>query len=95
MLIIASFGSIKTNALLNLIKEQDRDDLIDKIYLNTKSLNEPKRQFFIRKREDVGMKYLNDPKTIIEYSQHMNYVWNNNHDYNPNRKKKSGLFLMI
>ena len=41
------------------------------------------------------MKYLNDPKTIIEYSQHMNYVWNNNHDYNPNRKKKSGLFLMI
>ena len=32
MLTIRGSGSGKTNALLNLIKEQD-DDLIDKIYL--------------------------------------------------------------
>ena len=38
MLIIGSSGSEKTNALLNLIKNQDSD----KIYLYTKDLNEPK-----------------------------------------------------
>ena len=39
MLIIGCSGSGKTNALLNLIKEQDFDNLIDKIYLYTKDLN--------------------------------------------------------
>ena len=41
MLIIGSCESGKTNVLLNLIKEQDSDCLIDKIYLydlNEKSL---------------------------------------------------------
>ena len=33
MLIIGGSGSGKTNALFNLIKEQDDDDLIDKIYI--------------------------------------------------------------
>ena len=33
MLIIGGSGLGKTNALLNLIKEQDNDNLIDKIYL--------------------------------------------------------------
>ena len=42
MLIIGGSGSGKTNKLLNLIKEQDSDNLIDKIYLYTKDLNEPK-----------------------------------------------------
>ena len=31
-----------TNVLLNLIKEQGSDNLIDKIYLYAKDLNEPK-----------------------------------------------------
>ena len=39
MLITGDFGSVKTNALLNLIKEQDSDNLIDKIYLHPKDLN--------------------------------------------------------
>ena len=51
MLIIGGFGSGKTNALLNLIKEQDSDSLIDKIYLYAKDLNELKYQFLIKKRE--------------------------------------------
>ena len=38
--IIGGFGSGKTNAFLNLIKEQDSDNL-EKIYLY-KGLNEPK-----------------------------------------------------
>ena len=62
MLIIRGSGSRKTKALLNLIKEQDSDNLIDKIYLYAKDLNEPKYQFLIKKCEDVGIKHLNDQK---------------------------------
>ena len=61
-LIIGGFGSGKTNALLNLIKKQDSDSLIDKIYVYAKDLNEPE------KRENVGIKHLNDSKAFIEYS---------------------------
>ena len=64
MLIIGDSGSGKTNALLNLIKEQDSDKLIGKIYLYAEDLNEPKYQFLTKKREDVGIKYLNDPKAF-------------------------------
>ena len=35
-LIIGGSGSGKINALLNLIKQQDSDSLIDKIYLSAK-----------------------------------------------------------
>ena len=45
MLIIGASRSGKTNALLNLIKQQDRENLIDKIYLYAKDLSEPKYQF--------------------------------------------------
>ena len=85
-LIIGGFGSGKTNALLNLIKEQS--DLIDKIYLYTKDLNEPKYQFLIKKCEDVGIKHFNDPKTFIEYSNTMDDIYNNIDDYNPTRKRE-------
>ena len=73
MLIIGGSGSGKTNALLNLIKEQDSEELIDKIYLYGKDLNEPKYQFLIQKCEKAGM-YLNDPKAFIEYSNTMDDV---------------------
>ena len=36
MFIIGGVGSGKTNALLNLIKEQENDKLIDKVYLYAK-----------------------------------------------------------
>ena len=39
--IIGGSGSGKPITLLNLIKEQDNDDLIDKIYLYAKDLSEP------------------------------------------------------
>ena len=42
ILIIGGSGSGKTSALLNLIKEQVKRDVIDKIYLNARDLNEPK-----------------------------------------------------
>ena len=56
-MIIGDSGSGKTNALLNLIKEQDD---IDKMYLYAKDLTETKYEFLIKKREDIGMKYFND-----------------------------------
>ena len=67
MLISEGFESGKTNASLNSIKEKDSDNPIDKIYLYAKDLSEPKYQFLIKKREDVGIKYLNDPKAFIEH----------------------------
>ena len=55
ILIIGGSGSRKANALLNLIKEQDD---IDKMYLYSKDLSQPKYEFFIKKREDPGTKHL-------------------------------------
>ena len=52
MLIIEDSGSGKTNALLNFIIEQESDNIIDKIYLYAKDLNEPKYLFLIQNRED-------------------------------------------
>ena len=71
MLMIGGSGLGKTNVLFNLIKEQDSDSLIGKIYLYAKDLNESKYQFWIKKREDVEIKHLNDSKAFIEYSQGM------------------------
>ena len=65
ILIIGGSGSGKTNTLLNLIKEQDYHDVIDKIYLYARDLSEPKYQFLIKKREDAGIKNWNNPNAFI------------------------------
>ena len=85
VLIIGGSGSGKTNALLNLIKEQDD---IDKIYLYAKDLSEPKYEFLIKKCEDAGTKHFNDSNAFIECSNTMDDVYENIDDYNPNRKRK-------
>ena len=59
ILIIVPSGSGKTNAFLNLI-QQDNRNLNQKIYLYAKDLSEPKYQFLIKKREDAGIKNLDD-----------------------------------
>ena len=86
--IIGGFGSEKTNALLNLIKQQDDDDhsITDKIYLYMKDLYEAKNQYLIKKRECNGLKNLKDPKTFTEYSNNMENVYKNIEEYNPSRK---------
>ena len=89
ILIIGGSGSGKTNALLNLIKEQDD---IDKIYLYAKDLSEPKYEFLIKKHEDVEIKYCNDPNAFTECSNTMDDVYENIDDYNPNRQK---IFLIV
>ena len=87
MLIIGPSGSGKTNALLNLI-QKDHDAPIDRIYLYAKDLSEPKYQLLIKKRENAGIKNLDDPSSLTEYSNTMNDVYNKIDDYNPKRKRK-------
>ena len=69
MLIIGPSGNGQTNALLNLIQQDN--NVIDKICLYAKDLEEPKYQFLIKKRKDAGIKNLNDPDAFIEYSNNM------------------------
>ena len=85
---IQNAGSEKTNALLNLIQKQDNDSLINKIYWYAKVLSEPKYQFLIKKRDNIGIKNLNDPSAFIEYSNTMDDVYNNIDDCNLKSKKK-------
>ena len=87
-MIIGGSESGKTNTLLNLIKEQDNDDLIDQIYLYAKDLSEFEHKFLIEKWENAGIKNLNDPNTFIEYSNTMDDVYEDIDDYNPSRKRK-------
>ena len=42
----------------------------------------------IKKGEDAGIKYLDDPSALIEYSNTMDDVYNNTDDYNPKKKRK-------
>ena len=56
IIITDGFGSGKTNTLLNLIKEQNCHDVVDKIYLYARDLSEPKYQILIKKHEDAGIR---------------------------------------
>ena len=85
MLIIEPSGSGKTNTLLHLINNLHP---IDKIYLYAKDINEPKYEYLINKREQAGIKNLNDPHAFIEYSDDMDDVFDDINNYNKNRDKK-------
>ena len=85
MLIIGPSGSGKTNTLLHLI---DKLHPIDKTYLYAKDLSEPKYKYLINKREQVGIKRLQNAKAFIEYSDDMNDVFENINGYNKKCDKK-------
>ena len=57
ILITGGSRSAKTNRLLNLTNEQKN---IDKIYSYARDLSQPKYKILIKKREDAGVKHLND-----------------------------------
>ena len=82
MLIIGPSGPGKTNTLLHLINNLYP---IDKIYLYAKDIDEKKYQFLINKREQAGLKNLND---FIEYSNDMSDALDDINNYNKNRDKK-------
>ena len=81
VIIIGGSGSGKTNALINLINEQND---IDKIYLYARDLSEPKYEY-----EDRGIKHVNNPNAFIECLNTMDDVCKNINDYNPIRKRKN------
>ena len=45
-------------------------------------------QLLINKRESTGLKYLNDSKAFIEYSNDMDGICKNIEEHNPNKKQK-------
>ena len=83
MLIIGPSGSGQTNTLFHLLSNLHP---IDKIYLYSKDLSEPKYEFLINKREQAGIKNLNNLHAFIEYD--MDDVLDDINNYNKNRDKK-------
>ena len=57
-------------------------------YTYTLKTDEKKYQFLINKREQAGLKNLNDPKAFIEYSNDMSDALDNIKNHNKNRDKK-------
>ena len=76
----------KTNYLLNSIQKDN--NIVDKIYLYAKDLEEPKYKLLINKREKAGINFNNDPTTFIEHSNSMGDILSNIEDYNKKRKRK-------
>ena len=85
-LIIGPSGSGKTNYLLNSIQRDN--NIVDKIYLYAKDLEEPKYKLLIDKREKAGINFNNDPDAFIEYSNSMDDTFPQIEDYNKRRKRK-------
>ena len=61
---------------------------IDKSYLYAKDLFEAKHQLLINKRKSARLKYLNDWKAFVEYSNDMDNIYKNIGECNPNKKRK-------
>ena len=53
-----------------------------------------KYKFLVNKRKSTGLKYFNDSKAFIEYSNEMDDIYKSIEEYNSN-KKQNILFLMI
>ena len=85
-LVIGPSGSGKTNYLLNSIQKDN--NIIYKIYLYAKDLEETKYKLLIEKREEAGINFNNDPNTFIKHSNSMDNILSNIEDYNKNRKRK-------
>ena len=84
ILIVGGSGSGKTNALLNLINNEPD---VAKKFLYAKDPYEVKYQLLINQRESTGLKYVNDSKAFIKYSNDMDDVYKNIEDYNPIKKR--------
>ena len=77
ILIVGGSKCGKANALLNLINHKpDKDP------------HEAKYRLLINKRESTGLRYLNDLKAFIEYSNAMDDIYENTEGYNPNKKRE-------
>ena len=86
-LIIGPSGSGKTHYLLNSIQRDN--NIIDKIYLYAKDLEEPKYKLLIDKREKAVINFNNDPNAFIEYSNAMTDILSDIEDLTKKEKEKS------
>ena len=68
---------------------------IDKTYLYAKDPYEAKYQLLINKQESTGSSHLNDSKTFIKFSNDLDDIYKYIEEYNPNKKRKILIFLMI
>ena len=84
-LLVGGSGSEKANALVNVINHEPD---VDKIYLYAKDPYEAKYQLLINKRESTGLKYLNNSKAFMVYSNDMDDIYKNIEEYNPSKKQK-------
>ena len=85
-LIVGPSGSGKTNYLLSSIQKDK--NIIDKIYLYAKDLEEPKYQLLINETEKAGINFNNDSAAFIEYFNSMDDIFPQIEDYNKKRKRK-------
>ena len=90
-LIIGPSGSGKTNYLLNSI--QKNNNIIGKIYLYAKDLEEPKYQLLINNREKTGINCNNDPTAFIEYSNSMDDIFF--HKLKTITKREKGKYFLM
>ena len=67
---------------------QRDNNIVDKIYLYAKDLEEPKYKLLIDQGEKAGLKNLNDKNAFIEYCNSMNDILSDIKDYNKKRKRK-------
>ena len=56
--------------------------------MHAKDLSEPKYEYLIKKRENVGINHLNDSIAFIECFNTMDDVYENINGYNPSRERK-------
>ena len=63
-------------------------NIIDKIYLYAKDLEEPKYELLINKREKEGINFNNDSNAFIEHSNSMDDTLSNIEDYNKRTRRK-------
>ena len=61
---------------------------IDEIYIYGKDPHETKYQLLINKTESTGLKFLNDSKAFIEFSNDMDDIYKNIKEYNLNKNQK-------
>ena len=82
---IGDCGSGKTNTLHLLISHQQD---IGKIYLYARDPYKAKYQLLITKRKGVDLKHYDDSKACNEYSSHMDDIYENIEEDNPNKERK-------
>ena len=87
ILIVGGSLSGKINALLNLT---NHDRILIKLFymlIFKIAFYEAKCKLLINKRENTGLKYLNDSKAFIEYLNDTNDIYKNIEEYNPTKTR--------